>query len=631
MCGICGIAGRDAPQALEAMVAALRHRGPDGQGRHRDAGAGICLGHTRLAILDRTAAGAQPMASADGQVWITYNGEIYNHLELRQAIAGRHAFAGRSDTETVLAAYLIWGKDCLDRLDGMFAFAIWDGRSGELWLARDRFGVKPLFYSIHAGQLRFASEVRALLADPAWPRAVDIAAVDSFLRLRYVVHPRTLIEGIRSLPGGHHLTWRAGDVRIEPWFRQDWRRRPETSPDQAAGRFAELLSASVRKRLLSDVPVGSYLSGGVDSGLLTALMASMATAPVRTFSIHIPGSDDAPAAAALAAALGTRHTEIAFDPRTFLDLDRHVADMDVPVGDAVIVPTLLLSRAASRQVSVVMTGEGADEILMGYAHQAALARIAAHNGLLRVPGAEGLIARAARLLPLPMVERLFNYGSRLGPAGRARFCELARVIGDAGRRYMTYVSLFSQTDRQSLYRGPLAPFAAPTGPAGFDLACLGDPDIRRGLTQAEFQAWLPDNILQKQDNLSMASGVECREPYLDPRLVDEVMGWDATVSAQLGRNKAVMRRLFADLCPGLPTRPKNAFRLDGDAGIRTMLSIQARETLLDQSAVLAGMLDRTAIRGLLDTLPASPFVRGKQVAALLILEYWLRRHLRGAG
>lgn len=631
MCGICGAAGDLRPDHLDAMVAAIRPRGPDGEGIALFPDKQVGLGHARLAILDLSPAGHQPMADAAGQVWIAYNGEVYNHLDLRRELDGKYTFRGHSDTETILYAYLEWGRDCVTRLNGMFAFAIWDGRSGEMWVVRDRFGIKPLYYSLAGGRLRFASEVRAVLADPDVPRDLDLEAVDSFLRLRYVVHPRTLARAVKSLPAGHQLVWRDGQTDISAYWTADWNGRCVYSPDEARERFEQRMRTAVQRTLLSDVPVGVFLSGGLDSTVVTALAQGGRGNPISTFSVGFEGADDdAQAAAEVARLLGCDHHTFTCTTADFAMLPDVVQAADQPVGDSVMLPIFQLAARARPHVKTVLTGEGADEILMGYAHQAQLLKLSRMATILGFPGVAPLLSTAARLLPVRFWDRFFNYGTSLGRAGVDRMLTLVAEIGDASRRYLNYASLFAAADRHALYSGPLAAIAGRLAPAGLDVTVLegkGGSELRR-LQSMEFQAWLPDNILTKQDSLSMANGLETRVPFLDTELVDEVLSWDPTTFRAVATDKDVLRRLLAKLAPELPRRPKSAFRLDVDGAYRQALVKLVHDTVLSPGSLIGPLLNRTRVETLLAELDHSAFVRSKQLAALVILDLWVSRYLR---
>lgn len=626
MCGIGGAVGDVNPAHAAAMLAALRHRGPDGEGSRHFPEDDIWLGHTRLSILDLSSNGDQPMADASGRVWITYNGEIYNHPEIRRQLEGKYRFRGHSDTETILYAYLEWGRDCISRFNGMFAFAIWDSRSRELWLARDRFGIKPLYYAQIGSRLRFASEVKAVLADPIVPRVLDVGALDSFLRLRYVVHPRTLARDVKSLPPGHQLVWRDGNAKISAYWRPDWNGSTRLAPEEARMRFSAKLQAAVGRAMLSDVPVGVFLSGGLDSSLVTALMRTTSSGPIASLSIGFEGDrGDAKAAREVASILGCDHHAIECRAADISTLAGIVRRIDQPVGDSVILPTYQLAAYAQGRVKTVMTGEGADELLMGYAHQSQLAKLARLAPLFELPGPSFAFGAAVRILPVAFWNRFFNYGADLGRVGVDRLAQLGREMTDAVGRYMTYVSLFGVDDRHALYQGPLRALAANVAPGDFDTSPVarGGRGVPRGYQESEFQAWLPDNILTKQDSLSMANGIETRVPYLDNELVDEVLSWDTQTFQTVASGKDILHRMLAQAAPALPRRPKNAFRLDADGAYAAALIDLAVQTIARKDSPLSPYIARGYVDKLLKTFSDGPFLRGKQLAALAILDLWV--------
>jgi len=613
---------------MDRMVGSLRHRGPDDLGTYVDHEAQVAIGHTRLSIVELSEAGHQPMCSPDGKVWITFNGEIYNHLDIRQDLPPDYAFRGTSDTETLLCAYLAWGKGCLHRLNGMFAFAIWDSRIRELWLVRDRLGIKPLYYGLQDGELHFASEVRTILADPQWRRDLDFEAIDAFLRLRYVPHPHTLIKGISSLTPGCTLSWKAGRIELTRYWSPDWDATRSSLPAEAEERFVGLLNDSVRLNLMSDVPLGVFLSGGLDSTLITAI-AHEWQPQLQTFSVAFEGDDeDARGAAATSRLLGCRHRIIPFRGEDLDRLPEIAAAIDMPIGDAIILPTFCLNKAAREDVKAVITGEGADEILMGYAHQSQLLQLARIAGVLSLPGVGAAFQLASRVLPLSFWDRFFGYGSSLGAAGVDRLRLLVREIARASRRYLNYTSVFTQSDREALYKGPLAPFAAGPVPAGFNLEPLDNDRgcLRRALMRTEIETWLPDNILTKQDNLGMANGLEGRVPYLDHRLVEEVVSWDEATFAAVARGKGVLRRELSRRWPALPRRKKQAFRLDFDQAFRPRLIHLIEDLVLAPGSATGEFVRLGRVRDLLGELDQSAFLRGKQLGCLLVLETWLRKN-----
>jgi asparagine synthase (glutamine-hydrolysing) len=630
VCGICGFVGRGDEEVLGAMVQALDHRGPDDQGTYFDPARRVGLGHTRLSIIDPSPSGHQPMATADGQVWITYNGELYNHLELRAILDKKYPFRSRCDTETLLWAYVEWGPACLERCNGMFALAVWDARVGRLWLARDRLGIKPLYYRVEGDDLRFASEVKALAAAPDFRPELDAEAADCFLRLRYVRQPRTLIRGVQALPPGRTLTWERGRAEVQTYWRLDWGRPDVTDPGQAAERFKALLSDSVRLRLMSDVPLGTFLSGGLDSTTVTTLAAGHASGPVKTFSVGFEGTPgELPFAQEAARVLGAGYDPVLCRVDDFRTLPEVVAAMDLPVGDAVIVPMFMLSRRAGESVKTVLTGEGADELLMGYAHQNQLVSLARLGGWLRLPGLTGLIALAARVLPVRFWDRFFAYGASLGRAGVERMIRLLQEARSRIRSYLNFASLFTAEERGRFYAGPLAALAGQEAPAGFltDVLESRAGPYYRNLLRHEMEGWLPDNILMKQDGLTMANSIEGRVPFLDHRLVEEVVGWSPRVFTALAGRKRILRSMLQRRHPDLPRRAKEAFRFDIDESYRPTMLELARERLFTSSRATQGLIDPGPIDWWVDQLEASPFLRSKQLVGLLVFELWCRDRL----
>jgi asparagine synthase (glutamine-hydrolysing) len=384
MCGIAGIVSRSGDvdlALLERMRDAMAHRGPDSCGLRISGDHLAGLAHRRLAIIDLSPAGAQPMTGADPATSITFNGEIYNFQEVRAALERRgHVFRSASDTEVILAAYREWGLDCLDRLAGAFAFALYDETRRRLFLARDRAGEKPLYYARQGDRLLFASELKGLMADPSIARRLDRTSFEFFLAYGYTPGDRSMLRGVHKLPQGHAATLdvTTGDWRVWPYWQLP---APATVPDAPIDDLAKelegLLERSVRQQLIADVPVGILLSGGIDSSLVTAMAARVSSTPVRTFTVTFPGHrahDEAPHARAVAAHFGTRHTELAGEAQSVDTMVTLARQFDDPIGDSAIVPTYLVSRLIRREATVALGGDGGDELFGGYPHYGRLMR-----------------------------------------------------------------------------------------------------------------------------------------------------------------------------------------------------------------------------------------------------------------
>jgi len=546
MCGIAAIVGRELTPAhpgIEAMVAALAHRGPDADGIARLDG--CHLGHARLSILD-LAGGAQPMTYA-GRYWITFNGEIYNHAELRdELIRLGHRFATRSDTEVILAAYAQWGEACLDRLRGMWAFAIWDARERALFASRDLFGEKPLYYGQTPERtLLFASEIKSLLASGALTPRLDRSAVDAFLALGYVPPHRTIYTEIRTLPPGHWMTWRDGRARVVRYW------RPGLAPEPMdIGEAAEALRArvdvAVRRQMTADVPVGAFLSGGHDSSTIVALMGQHSTRPVQTFSVGFGRwIDERPYARAVAKQYGTEHHEVDLGaPDVGALLERMARVYDEPFMDPSHIPTYVLSQFARKHVKVALTGDGADELYGGYAWYPLLALSAT------VPASAivWFLLRATSRLLSDRYRSLSTYSRAMGMAVR---------WPDAWRRYVRYRQVFADSERRTLWAGN------DVGVRSFPTGYFQPTDDVAGFNRAlhfDLAAFLPGDILVKVDRAAMAHGLETRAPFLDRELVEFALSLPANLKVDEQQTKILFKKALAPLWPeAIRSRPKQGF------------------------------------------------------------------------
>jgi asparagine synthase (glutamine-hydrolysing) len=570
MCGIAGFldarGGRPQDELRRlagAMNDALAHRGPDGDGVCVDEDAGLALAHRRLAIIDLTETGRQPMLSADGRWAITYNGELYNHLELRRALeeAGVR-FRGSSDTETLLEAVSRWGVEAtLARTNGMFALALWDRSERRLFLARDRIGIKPLYWAEFAGALLFASQPDALRMHPAFVGEIDRAAVASFLRFGYIPAPRSIWRGVRKLEPGALLAFAPGEApRIARWWDAsavavDAAARPIAGEDEALSELEHLAADSVRGQMISDVPLGAFLSGGIDSSTVAALMVR-ASPKVRTFSIGFreKAYDESAEARRVAAHLGTEHTELVVGAEDALaTIPRLAAVYDEPFADSSQIPTLLLSQLTRQHVTVALSGDGGDEVFAGYNRHriaAEAATLAAIPAPLRraAAGALGGVSpaawdRAGALLPARLRPR--QLGDKLHKlAGVLRLDDPASPYGQ----------IVAQWPDPAALVGDAAPDKLPPAPP------LADPVAR--MQALDLATYLPDDILVKVDRASMSCGLEVRVPLLDHRIVELGFRVPRAMKLRDGKGKWLLRRLLERHVPReLFERPKSGFAL----------------------------------------------------------------------
>ena len=589
------------------IVAAMRdrlvHRGPDDCGTWLDPTDGIAFGFRRLSIIDLTPAGHQPMVSADGRHVLMMNGEIYNIAELRaeiEAARGAHAWRGHSDTEVLLEAIATWGIEAaVRRANGMFAIAVWDRHERRLSLARDRIGKKPLYYGWAGKTFLFGSELKALLAYPGFDDRVCTTALSGFLQIGYLAGPRTIFSAIAKLPGGHLLQLDAANAALgrtpEPECYWDVQAVALAGLDaQASGHVAAqdeleaLLQDAVARRMVADVPVGSFLSGGIDSSLVTALMARGQTGPVHSFAIgfNVPEWDEAPHARAVAAHLGTRHEELYVGAEEILDVVRHVAEIcDEPLADDSLVPTTLLCRLARQSVTVALSGDGGDELFGGYARYAAIDSWLARAGHLP-GGVRSLAGMLSRGLAVPM-ER----------AGQARIGRRLRLLGclmGSGDVDEVHRMLVSQTlDADALLAEP-AGAGHPLADPAFTLG-RSSPVDRMGFM--DLASYLTDDILTKVDRASMSASLEVRCPLLDYRVIE--MSWRFRPEAKYrdGIGKRPLREVLARHVPrALTDRPKRGFGAPVDVWLRHELRDWAEELMSPAALGSHGLLNVEACR-----------------------------------
>ena len=546
MCGIVGVVSTEPAgdrQLLTVMRDTMRHRGPDDAGTWWCEDGRVGLAHRRLAIIDLSPGGHQPMLDASGNLALVYNGEIYNYRRLRGQLAADGAtFRTSSDTEVLLEAYRRWDTDCLAHLNGMFAFAVYDATARRLFIARDRAGQKPLFYFHDGNRFLFASELKALMADPSLPRRVDLAALEAYLAYGYVPGEACMLQGFRKLPPGCAMTYHLDTRRLETWRYWDLPasdQAPDANEEDLLERFGELLKQSVRRRMVADVPVGILLSGGIDSSLVTAMAAEVATGPVRTFTISFPGHDlfdEAPYARMVAEHFGTEHVEMPAEPATVDLLPELARQYDEPIGDSSMVPTYLVSRLVRRHATVALGGDGGDELFGGYPQ---------HGWVQRQE-------RLRRYLPRPLRAALHALLTRaLRPGTRGRNYLLG-CVSDLGGNIAQFNVHFDAQWRRRLM-APVGPAKRPgAAPEAFKASlCAAGATPLRQVTAVDFRTYLPEDILVKVDRASMLTSLEVRAPFLDPGLIEFAFA-DVPDALRATRRelKILPRRLARRLLPG---------------------------------------------------------------------------------
>ena len=624
MCGICGRVSLDGarpvdPALLAAMSEALAHRGPDDDGLVVEGPVGLAA--RRLSIID-VAGGHQPLANEDGRVWVVQNGEVYNYRELREDLHRRgHAFSTRSDTEVLVHGYEEWGPTLFERLRGMFAAAVWDAREGRLLLARDRFGIKPLYYGVAGGELAFASELKALLRDPGFAAEIDLDALEAFLAFNSIPAPLTVFRGIRKLPAGHLLQW---DGAAQPTVRRyaDECPRPaaELRRDGEAALARELLERlrdSVRAHLVADVPVGVMLSGGIDSSALTALAATETGARISTFSIGFEerSFNELEQARLVAERYGTDHHELVLRPDAVQLLPEIVAAFDEPFADSSALPTYLVSRLAADHVKVALSGEGGDELFGGYytyvadllAPRVGPAAALARPLVDRLPSSSGKVSldyklkRFARGAALPPLERHHAWKEIFSPEARA---ELLRP----DRR--------GSLDPLELYR---ARYAETEGAE--PLARLQDLDAR---------IYLVDDLLVKTDRASMAHSLEVRVPFLDTVVSELALALPDRAKVRGFAKKRLLRRALAPVLPSsILHGRKQGFSIPAAAWLRGELEGFAREALSPDAVRRQGFFRPEAVTRLLDEHVSGREDLSRQLWGLLCFSLWHERYAGG--
>ena len=635
MCGITGAVWSEpqkaiSPQTLQRMIDVLRHRGPDGEGTYlcdpsaRPDGPplpGVALGHRRLAIID-VAGGRQPLGNEDGSVWVVFNGEIYNFRQLRQRLeSAGHRFRTRSDTETLVHLYEDEGPGLLAHLVGMFAFAIWDAPRQQLLLARDRLGQKPLVYCHEPGRLLFASELKSLLQVPGVPREIGPQALDEYLTYQYVPHPRTIFRGIAKLPPAHYAIYCDGRLDVRPYWQPDFNVEEDLPAEEYARRLRSALEASVESQLQSEVPLGAFLSGGIDSTIVVGLMRQLAAAPVRTFSIGFPVRqyDETGYARAAAEHFGTVHEEFRVEPSAVEILPKLVWHYDEPFADSSAVPTWYVSQLTRQHVTVALTGDGGDELFAGYPRYQA---VWLAQWCDRLPG------WARRLLAGRYWQRL--PASPRQKCVRRRWKRFVEPLHEPPvQRYLEWIAIFNEARRSQLYTDDFRAALTESDPLqflaqGFARSSRRDPVTSTSLT--DLVTYLPCDLMTKVDIASMAHGLECRQPFLDHRVVELAAGMPLRLKFRGGRGKRILLRTFADLLPApIRRRGKMGFGVPLDHWFRNEVKGFAREVLLERRTLGRGYFRPEVVRQMLEDHQGGRFDHSNRLWALLFLELWQRQ------
>ncbi|HEY5883715.1 MAG TPA: asparagine synthase (glutamine-hydrolyzing) [Pyrinomonadaceae bacterium] len=624
MCGIAGFVDLWAAtehrvdearaQTLENMCRVIRHRGPDDQGVMLTEG--VALGMRRLSIIDLSG-GRQPISNGDGAITIVFNGEIYNYRDLQVDLRTRgYRFRTNSDTETIVHSYEEYGEACVDSLRGMFSFAIWDDRKNKLFIARDRVGKKPLYYSVtQHGTLVFGSELKSLLQHPEVTREINPDAIDAYFSLGYVPDPLAIFKNIEKLPPGHHLTFQNGRLSIERYW--DFEYETNGNGHCAADYLEELralLDESVRIRLVSDVPLGAFLSGGIDSSTVVAMMARHVDQPVKTFSIGFneDSFNELKYARLTAAKFGTEHHEFVVTPEICNVVDELAWHFDEPFADSSAIPTYVVSKLAREHVTVVLTGDGGDELFAGYTRYQTEQK---RRRFEFVPGAirKGVMDSLSRRLPHGALGRNYLHNISLDPIDR----------------YLDSVSVFTGLNKNLLYthdfRGTLRggdQMSSFFNELSDNVKTSGPLD---SLLYIDSKTYLPGDILTKVDRASMAVSLEARVPLLDHKLIEFVTRIPAGMKIVGSETKHVFKQAIADLIPTeILNRPKQGFGVPIEQWINRQLRNRIRDTLNDPRTLQRGYVSRNHVEVLLKEHENGRRDHSMALWSLLMLELWHR-------
>jgi asparagine synthase (glutamine-hydrolysing) len=628
MCGIYGFlslgsAGLPHSAVLDRMAAVTRHRGPDDEGAYADSD--VMLGMRRLSILD-VDGGHQPIANEDGTLHVVCNGEIYNYRELTaELVRAGHAFKTRSDSEVVVHLYEQYGDAFASRLEGMFALALWDRRRRRLLLARDRLGIKPLYYLEAGGRLFFASEAKALVASGALPVEVDREALQQYLALGYTPAPYSMFRGIRKLPPASLMTSERSRTNIEPFWVPGQNQDRARSEHEWAETFLSAMDHAVESQMVSDVPLGAFLSGGIDSSTIVAFMARHTSQPIKTYSIGFEASgagayyNELPWARQVAERFHTDHHEIVVKPDVSTLLPRLLWHLDEPTADTAFVTTYLVAEFARRDVTVILSGVGGDELFGGYRRYLGPAYDRYYDHLPRWAGAT-LLPALARMMPSNRHSRLLNASRQF------RTYVLSHGL-PFPERYRGYVQVFSQLSAAALLRDP-APRPFDALATAFEAATAGEPVDRMG--RVDLSTQLPDDLLFLTDRMTMATSLECRVPFLDEAVVDLALRMPATMKIRGRELKHILKRAMSSMLPHeVLHRGKRGFGAPMGAWLKAELAPLMRHLLSRESVESRGLLRWGPIASTIALHEANREDHTDHLLTLMTFELWARLYLDG--
>ena len=630
MCAICGIfnhtnsAYEVAEETILKMRDIMTHRGPDGKGIYLSSDRKLGLGHRRLSIIDLSEAGNQPMSNEDGTIWIAYNGEVYNFYEIREELEKRgHQFKSRTDTEVIVHSYEEWGEDCLHQFRGMFAFALWDERKNKLFLARDRLGIKPLYYTEVNGNFIFASELKGILASGLVQRDIEPQGLHHYLSFYSVPAPYTLIKGVKALPSGHKLVVEKGRVRIEKYWELEAYSPLQMDEEEIKERLRELLEESIRYRLISDVPVGAFLSGGVDSSLIVGLMSQYTSEPLKTFSIGYGPEDELSYAKIAAERFGTEHFEIVLSGKDLLeDLDKVIWAIDQPSGDGI--NSYFVSKITSQHVKVALSGLGGDELFAGYMQ---LFLPLKYRRMFKVWQRLPLSVRKAMISSVGILPLMTSFKRKIQFG--LEFLE---------QPFYRMRVLYSEQEKKKLYHPEfqqMLAFAEPPEDYVQKHIAKEDSDFLAELSRIDLSLYMRYTLLRDTDAMTMVHSLETRVPLIDHKLVEFAYRIPSRLKVHKGRSKYILTETVKDILPmDIIKRKKRGFELPVGTWLKNELKPVCDEVLSGEAARKRGLFNPASIReihqrffaGTLHYTRVGSYMR---VWTLVVLELWLRKFVDG--
>ena len=624
MCGICGIfhfsGQRVERDLLEKMTSALSHRGPDGSGTY--VSERVALGHRRLSIID-LGGGAQPISNEDGALQIIFNGEIYNFIELRKELEDKgHIFKTRSDTEVIIHGYEEWGVDCVNRFNGIFAFALWDSNRQQLFAARDHLGVKPFYYVVLGNRLLFASEIKSLLEDPECPREVDLKSLAQLFTLRFVPSPDTLFTRIKKLPPAHLMVIRPGGVEVQRYWK--WKPQITTDSDEESLKeaYQDLLEDAVRLQMRSDVPVGLFLSSGIDSGALLAIMRKHTNTPIRTFTIGFEQgekSNETDDARMMAERFGAEHSEMIVGPKDYEKYyERHLWDLEEPVGNETAAAFYFVSMIASRKVKVALTGQGADEPWAGYDRYIGIKL-------------SGVYSRLPSFFTQHVVGRLVE---RFAKNERLKRGAVSLHERDVLARFAKVYSFYSSSMKEKLFKPWLKGEISTDYRYAMEAlrplqADVQDLDPLTQILYIDTRASLPDDLLMVGDKTSMANSIEARVPYLDYRLVEMIETLPPNLRLRGFEGKYLHKKALEKWLPkSVVYRKKKGFANPIDQWLRSGMRRYIGDCLLSETSAVNKYFDRKYIEQMVAEHQANHQEHLRHIYLLISFELWHQQFIR---